>query len=395
MNIKLLKNFEFFPFSFMIDVTDACNLHCAYCNFKKGFRRQKLSPEEVLSKVKCFKAIVLTGGEPLLNFEWIEEFLRLAREDKITFNKILLFTNGTLLTDEIASFLKKYDVRVGVSLDGPGFVHDVNRVFPDGSGSFNLVMKGINLLKKHNVNFYVTSVLSHQNYDKVYQILTFMESLRINQVDFSILTEPSEGKFHPLSYEEYIVSTEQLFKFYKERVNNKDNLLINYLSFIPLPIFTRDRIKNNTLFIRPCQAGLSSFSLNVEGEVFPCHTAAQHPSLKYFNLSEINSFLEAKSIILDKYRSFVKKIITEQPSFEELVRGFICPIRGYFMTPFYEEKYDILSKLVREKSHEYLRKFKEAGIINYFFSRLLGRPVDLVDETVNINGKSYNILVVK
>ncbi len=107
-------------FSFMIVVTNRCNLNCNYCYFKRGVQDQVLSPKEVLDKIIGIKSIIFSGGEPLLNFKWIKEFLTLAKENKASFDNVILFTNGTLLTDEIASFLKEHNVNVNVSLDGPG-----------------------------------------------------------------------------------------------------------------------------------------------------------------------------------------------------------------------------------------------------------------------------------
>ena len=74
-----------------------CNLLCDYCDteFDKG---EQYTPLELLEKVKTFDlkhfhSISLTGGEPLLHYEFLKEFLPLLKE---TETKIYLETNGTL-----------------------------------------------------------------------------------------------------------------------------------------------------------------------------------------------------------------------------------------------------------------------------------------------------------
>ncbi len=382
--------------SFMIIVTNRCNLDCNYCYFKRGVQDQVSNPKYLLSIIKDFKEIVFSGGEPLLNFKWIKEFLTLAKANKVNYDNVILFTNGTLLTDDKVSFLKEHNVTVNVSLDGPGFVHDVNRVFPDGSGSFDLVMKGIELLKKYDVNFYVTSVLSHQSYDKVYQTLTFLESLGVKQVGFSSLMKPYKSYMEPLSYDELLTANDQLIKFHEERKQNNSKMLVDNLSFIPLPIFIKELfVHENNFLIRPCSAGMTDFVLSADGKVFPCHNSIKYPSLHYFNLSGISSLVEKQKEIVSKYKQFVSKSIPNELSFEDVVVGLKCPIEGHFPTSFYSRKYEILRRLFRNEAYKILDRLRSNGLIKKHFSAFLHKDVKVVDDILTINGKDYKIVLIE
>lgn len=55
--------------------------------------------------------------------------------------------NGTLLTDEIIKFMKDNEVSLLISMDGPKEIHDKNRVFSNGMGSFDKIMNNINKIK--------------------------------------------------------------------------------------------------------------------------------------------------------------------------------------------------------------------------------------------------------
>src|SRR5262249_49834738 len=71
-----------------------------------------------------------------------------------------IVTNGTLINDDWCEFFLENRVRVGVSCDGPAEIHDSHRVTRSGIGTFDNVLRGINLLNDHGVDFYVLSVLT-------------------------------------------------------------------------------------------------------------------------------------------------------------------------------------------------------------------------------------------
>jgi sulfatase maturation enzyme AslB (radical SAM superfamily) len=103
-----------------IHVTNKCNLRCKHCHLSSGASFQdELTTEEIFSIVSQaeqlgVKLLVVTGGEPLVR-EDILDILNYASEH---IDRVLLLTNGTLITDEIAEKLKEFKVDVQVSLDG-------------------------------------------------------------------------------------------------------------------------------------------------------------------------------------------------------------------------------------------------------------------------------------
>ena len=96
------------------------------------------------------------GGEPLLEFELVEECLRYAKEQsegkKITFN---MTTNATLLTKEIVEKLQEYDVNLMISLDGPKEIHDKNRRFAyTNEGTFDTIVRNMKMVKENFPEYY-------------------------------------------------------------------------------------------------------------------------------------------------------------------------------------------------------------------------------------------------
>ena len=179
-------------------VSEDCNLACDYCyystcggqpgkinriqsplldTFMKGYMRQT-------SGVAAF---AWQGGEPLLaGLGFFEEVVSLqakyAPPHTIISNS--LQTNGTLLTDRWAAFLKRYNFLVGLSLDGTQEIHDRRRVDALGQGSFNRVMKGIGHLRRHGVEFNILTVIHKGNVNSAAELLAFYAREDFNFVQF-------------------------------------------------------------------------------------------------------------------------------------------------------------------------------------------------------------------
>jgi len=95
-------------------------------------------------------SIVLHGGEPfLLGPKRLEYFLAGIRKVLNEDYPVSIQTNGILITNEILDICSTYKASVAVSIDGPKLVHDRLRVGHDGKGTFDDVVRGIELLKAH------------------------------------------------------------------------------------------------------------------------------------------------------------------------------------------------------------------------------------------------------
>lgn len=180
-------------------VSEDCNLACDYCYYstcggKPGQKINRIDSailekfiKEYMERSNGVASFAWQGGEPLLaGYDFFEEVVSLQAKyaPKNTIISNSLQTNGTLLTDKWASFLKTYQFLVGVSLDGPREIHDARRVDSIGNGSFDRVMKGINSLRRHHVDFNILTVVHKGNVGKATELLSFYESEGLNFVQF-------------------------------------------------------------------------------------------------------------------------------------------------------------------------------------------------------------------
>ena len=120
------------------------------------------------------------GGEPtLMGVDFFRRAVELqkkyAREGMTISNA--LQTNGTKLDDEWGVFLHENEFLIGLSIDGPKEIHDKYRKDKQGNGSFDAVMRGLDILKKYKVEFNTLTVVQRDNSYHAKEIYTFLKSL--------------------------------------------------------------------------------------------------------------------------------------------------------------------------------------------------------------------------
>ncbi|RLB27194.1 MAG: heme b synthase [Deltaproteobacteria bacterium] len=161
------------------EVTRSCNLNCVHCRAaaEKGPYQGELTTErclEILDEIALVgkPIVILTGGEPLLRSDVFE----LARKGTEKGLRMVMATNGTLLSDSIVSEMKNSGVkRVSVSLDGAtAQQHDA---FRKVQGAFDMAIAGIELLKKHGMPFQINTTVTRHNVEDIDKIMDLAVSL--------------------------------------------------------------------------------------------------------------------------------------------------------------------------------------------------------------------------
>jgi uncharacterized protein len=167
-----------------------CNLDCDYCYF---LSKEMLYPGsrfrmayEVLERyikeyIEAQRVPEVTfawqGGEPTrLGLEFYQHAIALQAKYRRPGMRVLntLQTNGTLLNDEWCRFFKEHDFLIGLSIDGPQRLHDAYRVDKGGKGSFERVMKGLGLLKEHQVEVNVLTTVHAANAEHPLEVYRFL-----------------------------------------------------------------------------------------------------------------------------------------------------------------------------------------------------------------------------
>jgi anaerobic sulfatase-maturating enzyme len=204
------KTLQFNPLKYPVYVTAkpigaACNLRCNYCYFlEKEKLRPRNSPPKMSDALleeftqqyinaQPIEQVLFTwhGGEPLLlGIDYFRKALhfqkKYARGRQID---NVLQTNSTLLTDEWCRFFKANNFLIGLSLDGPEHCHDRYRKDIAGKGSYADVMRAVELLQLHEVEFNILSVVNDYNVKYPLEVYHFFKSIGAQYIQFSPVVE--------------------------------------------------------------------------------------------------------------------------------------------------------------------------------------------------------------
>lgn len=304
------------PFSLLIKPASAdCNLRCSYCFYLEksslypDSSRHRMSEEVLERTIASYMetdqpnyTFGWQGGEPtLMGLDFFKQVIELQKKHGKEGSRVSngLQTNGTLLDDEWAEFLSRYNFLIGVSLDGPREIHDEHRTTIDGRGSYEDVMSGIETLERHDVQFNILVLVNSANVNRaaeVYQFLCdqgFYHHQYIPCVEFD-----EEGQ--PLPYtitgEEWGDFLCEIFDQWNGSGRNRPSIRLfdSLLSFMVNGDYT------------VCQmSGSCSEYCVVEhnGDVYPCDFFVE-PELKMGNISD-SSWEELRSSQI--YRDFARR----------------------------------------------------------------------------------------
>lgn len=138
--------------------------------------------------------VVWHAGEPLtVPIAFYERAFALQKRWNVRNIRVTnaIQTNGTLITQRWCNFFKAHHVRVGVSIDGPKHIHDVQRIAKDGEGTFEQTLAGIKLLKSNEIDYTVIAVITRLSMQYVDELWPFFVDLRPLSLGFN--PEETEG----------------------------------------------------------------------------------------------------------------------------------------------------------------------------------------------------------
>lgn len=312
----------------ILQVTQKCNLRCGYCFYGENnytnrthtyldmsFETAKKAIDYALAHSRDINkdlAVAFYGGEPLINFDLIKQCISYI-EEKTDKKKMRYFmtTNATLLTDEIIEYLMEKDFQLLISLDGMKETHNLNRIFVDGRGSFDVVISKIKQIKvkypDYITNISFNTVISPQmDVKRVEEYYTNLEIFKETHIQSGPVSDYYTNK--PIIYDDkYFI--EQKYGEFKSLL-----YLLDRLEYEDLPILFRNNstpinklqnsLKSNFTMPEafhhggPCIAGTKRFFVNIKGDIFPCERVSEKSELmkignvdKGIDLNKIKSIL--------------------------------------------------------------------------------------------------------
>lgn len=302
-----------------LEVTERCNLRCKYCVYHEGeagfrsFGTKDIDLNiaeqavDILSRsTKEEVSITFCGGEPLLRFDIIKDTIEYSKI-KLHNKKVLysMTTNATLITEEIANYWASLENHIiTVSLDGPEWVHNKNRVFFNGNGSFQRVIGGLKRLVEaegtqavDNIKYNI--VLADTSVGTLEEIQYFFKNSEYIPVGSSVstsyqMTPPQKASYLGVGTEEDRRLTEKkreridpLLKWSADKLNS-DVSNIDITSLISKYSFDKAlaSVHNRMILNEPvqqfpmngcCAPGVGRLYITVNGDLAICERMGPSP----------------------------------------------------------------------------------------------------------------------
>lgn len=229
--------------------SERCNLNCDYCFYHDIANNRTVKDFGIMTKETSEQLIGqafadpqlqtvnfgFQGGEPLVaGYEYFVNFLDLVavynqRNIKVNYS---LQTNGTLLTAEFCQLFKAANFLIGISIDGPGNIHDSYRRDYKGKQSHHQVTVGLNLIKQYQLDYNVLLVVTNNTAKQVERIYKYYQKLEITHLQFIPCIDPigvSNGKVKwALTPRNYTIFLNELFKLWLDDLKQKKAFSIQY-----------------------------------------------------------------------------------------------------------------------------------------------------------------------
>jgi uncharacterized protein len=255
-----------------LDLTVACNLRCVYC-FKEKWN-------EHMEEQVAFDALIwllyasgpvrevkvnFMGGEPLIRFKLIQRIVPFAKRRAWQMGKSIHFgmtTNGTLVTDKVVEFWKKWGMGFHTSIDGTPEIQDRNRPMVSGHGSARLVEKAVPKILSYRPDTTARSTVVPESAGSLIESYRYFRSLGYSSIAFvpgspSLWTEECND-----------ILEQQFFKLGDILIEEFRNG--TYINLHGIDATIRGIIRNQRQQ-HACGAGRGMALIDIHGDIWPCH----------------------------------------------------------------------------------------------------------------------------
>lgn len=285
-------------YALSLAIAQKCNLGCSYCYASQGNFKEAATQMEVEVAKQAINFLLVDkrngekvqisfmGGEPLMHRKGIYEVTAYAEAQAAKKGVLVNYsitTNGTLLTEEDATFFENHAFAVTISLDGDQQAHDKLRPMKNGKGTFDLIMRKIAPLLRIQNKMQVSAriTVTSENLNLADTLQSFI-GMGFHSVGLSPLLNADNHSNELTKEQQAHLLSEMIacgLAFEKAVMNSQPFPFLNMINAFK-------EIEKQTHKPYPCGAGAGYFGVSAKGELSACHRFVNNSSGAMGNLSE-------------------------------------------------------------------------------------------------------------
>lgn len=369
------------PSFLVIKVTGSCNFACSYCyDHDINRQTQQLDFTQVGNTIDFLLTknnllnIVFHGGEPLLQFALIKKIVTTTnqklQQKENTGKKVIysIQTNGSLLSEEVITFLTTNQVRVGISLDGYTEKANANRRSKDGNtSSLDAFLK----LCKRNPDFVKKScgmlgVLHSDNIHETIEFIEWLQDLGVAAIYFNVVHPNNSERGRNLASK--TLSADEISWFYQQLISEIKSGKINKIDAANITHFIGNlfflRSSNICINKGPCGAAKDFLTINNDGKMQTCDCLPA--TMGTINADIVNN--QIRSFVKNTWQKFKEQNCKDCSLFGLCGGG--CIADSYFNSGCKEVETArcIAAKLIYRELFGEIVAVDKRPLINYFLS---------------------------
>jgi uncharacterized protein len=305
---ELWRKRNVFPYFINIHLTSRCNFACRYCYNSMSTIGEDMTLETAkyiqkrlfLESPSQHLTFQFHGGEPLILFyDVVVPFAKSAAELSRKYGKtsrVLLQSNGSLITEDMARIIKEMDMGLGISLDGDEASHNEGRVYPDGRGTYRESRRGLQRLLNlgkhtaplacihepaqyaHFIDYFVNEGISDFVIRPAYPFGRGKESKGITPENAASFAREFLKTLDRVARQ----NRGKTLDFYAADEKEKRRTVFRNITYYLELLISRER--PNMCFRSPCGAGNCIISFNTKGDIYPCEEMVVHDKFKIGNI---------------------------------------------------------------------------------------------------------------
>ena len=360
--------------------TFRCNQRCIYCHSvakpldAKGYDMDEDTAKKIVDFIFKSPAKTLSiefqGGDCSFNFDIVKFIIEYAEEKNKKAKKRILFnivTNLTKMDDDKLNFLKKHRIMgLATSLDGPKELHNKNRKYLNGRGTYDDVIYWIKRIKKefkYDINLNAMTTITRYSLDYPKEIVDEFNKLDLRNVWFRFMNNLG---FAHTEWKKIGYTPEEYMKFFNTgldyiiELNKKGEKITEVMTYIMLKKILN---KRDPMFVdiqSPCGAAIGQLLYDHKGNIFTCDEAKIFEEFKLGNVKTSNY----KDIFNNKTLRAMIDISSKYPTLCDACP--FSPFCGICLVNIYKSQGNIIPKLTEDFRCNIFKK-----LIPNIFHRLL------------------------